>query len=144
MTLDDSSLCFINVHLAAGQSQKSARNADVAGILEEKPVFKTSDTTTPYLNGGDGSNILDHETVFLNGDLNYRIDQRRERVLQCIKMGELGPLLEQDQLRKEIKNNPAFRLRSFNEAPIDFAPTYKYEPNSNVYDQSEKKRIPAW
>lgn len=144
MMIDDSSVCFINVHLAAGQSQKTARNADVAGILEEKAVFSTSDTGRGYINGGDGSAILDHETVFLNGDLNYRIDQRRDNVISSVNAGELDYLLEHDQLRKEMKGNTSFRLRAFHEAPITFEPTYKYTPNSIEYDQSEKKRIPAW
>ena len=32
----------------------------------------------------------------------------------------------------------------FNEGPVDFAPTYKYDLFSDDYDTSEKKRIPAW
>jgi hypothetical protein len=43
-----------------------------------------------------------------------------------------------------MQNNPAFRLRSFTEAPIAFAPTYKYDRGSNGFDSSEKRRIPAW
>ena len=43
-----------------------------------------------------------------------------------------------------MRNNHAFRLRSFEEAPITFAPTYKYNPGSDEYDSSEKRRIPAW
>jgi hypothetical protein len=144
MTIDDSSLCFINVHLAAGQSHKAARNADVAGILEEKAVFFPSDARNSYVNGGDGSAILDHETVFLNGDLNYRIDQRRDNVISSVNAGDLDFLLEYDQLRTEMLTNTTFRLRAFHEAPITFAPTYKYNPNSTDYDSSEKKRIPAW
>ena len=40
--------------------------------------------------------------------------------------------------------NHGFRLRSFDEPPITFAPTYKYNRGSTEYDSSEKKRIPAW
>jgi hypothetical protein len=69
--IDDSSVCFINVHLAAGQTQKTARNVDLAAILEDKAVFPQSlNNPLAYINGGDGSAILDHETVFLSGDLN--------------------------------------------------------------------------
>lgn len=53
-------------------------------------------------------------------------------------------LLAHDQLLKEIKFNRAFRLRAFVEAPITFAPTYKYDRRSSDYDSSEKNRIPAW
>jgi hypothetical protein len=53
--------------------------------------------------------------IFLSGDLNYRIDQRRENVIASIEAGDLEYLLEHDQLRKEMKNNPSFRLRAFKE-----------------------------
>jgi hypothetical protein len=80
----------------------------------------------------------------LNGDLNYRIDYRREAVIQSISNGDHANLLQHDQLLKEIAQNPGFRLCSFHEAPITFAPTYKYDPFTSNYDSSEKKRIPAW
>ena len=76
--------------------------------------------------------------------IKYRIDQRRENVISSVAAGELGYLLEHDQLRKEMKHNHAFQLRSFDEGRIEFAPTYKYNPNSDEYDTSEKRRIPAW
>ena len=37
-----------------------------------------------------------------------------------------------------------FRLSSFAEAPITFAPTYKYDVGTDEYDSSEKRRSPAW
>lgn len=43
-----------------------------------------------------------------------------------------------------MRTNHAFRLRNFEEAPITFAPTYKYDPGTHDYDSSEKRRIPAW
>ncbi|WVQ99909.1 hypothetical protein IAU59_007052 [Kwoniella sp. CBS 9459] len=143
LIIDDTSICFINVHLAAGQSQKAARNADLAAIMEDKAIFPASEEL-PFILGGNGTAILDHEMVILNGDMNYRIDQRRENVISSIAAGELPYLLEHDQLRKEMRSNHAFRLRSFEEAPINFAPTYKYNPGTQDYDSSEKRRIPAW
>ena len=74
----------------------------------------------------------------------YRIDQRRETVLSSILASDFTSLFENDQLNKEMRTNRAFRLRSFTEPPITFAPTYKYNPHTNDYDSSEKKRIPAW
>lgn len=72
-TVDDSSFCFLNCHLAAGQSQKVARNMDVAAILEEKSVFPvSSEDGSPvndclaYVGGGDGSMVLDHELCFVS------------------------------------------------------------------------------
>lgn len=32
----------------------------------------------------------------------------------------------------------------YNEGPLVFRPTYKYDNNSETYDSSEKQRIPSW
>ncbi|CEL59752.1 putative inositol polyphosphate 5-phosphatase C9G1,10c OS=Schizosaccharomyces pombe (strain 972 / ATCC 24843) GN=SPAC9G1.10c PE=1 SV=2 [Rhizoctonia solani AG-1 IB] len=146
-TLDDTSFCFLNCHLAAGQKHVRERNQDLAAMFEEKSVFPYASpnvSATAYVGGGDGTMVLDHEVVFLNGDLNYRIDQRRELVIQSIQAGDINSLLPNDQLLKEMQYNPGFRLRHFTEPPITFAPTYKYDRGSNEFDSSEKRRIPAW
>lgn len=80
----------------------------------------------------------------LNGDLNYRIDLRRDVIVKAVQEGDYQYLLNHDQLRKQMKNHPGFRLRAFHEAPINFAPTYKYDRRSEEYDTSEKRRAPAW
>ncbi|KAL4075459.1 Endonuclease/exonuclease/phosphatase [Scleroderma citrinum] len=148
LVVDDSSLCFINCHLAAGQNHVRQRNADVTAMLEEKSVFPVSDDVDEeplaYVGGGDGSMVLDHEIVFLNGDMNYRIDQRRESVIAAIHSGDLESLLVHDQLLKEMKYNRGFRLRAFQEGPLTFPPTYKYDRRSHEFDTSEKRRTPAW
>lgn len=80
----------------------------------------------------------------LNGDMNYRIDQRRDAVAAAIQANDLDSLQIHDQLLKEMKHNRAFRLRAFCEGPLTFPPTYKYDRNSDVFDTSEKRRVPAW
>lgn len=152
MVLDDSSLCFVNCHLAAGQTQTIQRNNDVAAILESEvlppnPLEVTSGIqhSDVFTSGGDGSMILDHEICILNGDLNYRIDTMgRDTVVKHIKQNNLWRLLERDQLLLSKKKNPGFRLRAFQESEIKFAPTYKYNVRTDEYDTSEKRRSPAW
>jgi len=144
LILDDSSLCFINCHLAAGQTQTQHRNNDIAAILESEslPAASNSDVFT---SGGDGSMILDHEICILNGDLNYRIDaMTRDNVVRSVRENNLTKLLDRDQLLLSKKRNPGLRLRLFQEMPITFAPTYKYNVGTDEYDTSEKKRSPAW
>jgi len=146
--LDDTSLCFINCHLAAGQSQTKDRNTDISEILESSVLPVERDHTVrqdSYIGGGDGSMILDHEICVLNGDLNYRIDTMgRDTVVNAVKARNFGKLLERDQLLASKRKNPWFKLRSFHELPITFAPTYKYDVGTDNYDTSEKKRAPAW
>ncbi|KAK2879980.1 hypothetical protein FQN49_000706 [Arthroderma sp. PD_2] len=146
--VDDSSLCFVNCHLAAGQSQTANRNNDIAAIMESEALPKEPSLSARidrFAGGGDGSMILDHEICILNGDLNYRIDSiPRNTVIEAVKANNLPKLLDRDQLLASKRKNPGFRLRTFNEAPITFAPTYKYDVGTDDYDSSEKKRAPAW
>ena len=69
MVIDDSSVCFNNCHLAAGQAHVRQRNGDVAAILEEKAVLPSTEALEEglaYVGGGDGSMVLDHEIVFVS------------------------------------------------------------------------------
>lgn len=68
-TIDDSSICMINCHLAAGQHHVRQRNADVAAMVEEKSVFPVVgalEEAVAYVGGGDGSMVMDHEIVFVS------------------------------------------------------------------------------
>ena len=145
--LDDSSLCFVNCHLAAGQTQTVHRNNDLTAILESMvlPPVPTSAHNETFVGGGDGSMILDNEICILNGDLNYRIDTMgRDPVVKAVSAKNFSKLLERDQLLVSRRRNPGFRVRAFDEFPIGFAPTYKYDVGSDRYDTSEKRRAPAW
>lgn len=147
MVLDDSSISLVNCHLAAGQTQTVNRNNDIAAILESEclPEIASSYTPGTFPGGGDGSMILDHEICILNGDLNYRIDAMpRDTVVRAVHDNNLAKLLDRDQLLVSRRKNPGFRLRVFQEMPITFAPTYKYNVGTDNYDSSEKKRAPAW
>ena len=88
--------------------------------------------------------MLDHEICILAGDLNYRLNLTRERAMALIDERCYEGLIAADQLQREMRENPSFRLLSFNEAPICFAPTYKFNRLSNDYDTSEKARVPAY
>jgi endonuclease/exonuclease/phosphatase family metal-dependent hydrolase len=148
LIIDDSSLCFVNCHLAAGQSQTIHRNNDIAAILEAAALPAERDAslrTELFVGGGDGTMVLDHEICILNGDLNYRIDTvGRDTVVNAIRANDLDKLLKRDQLLLSRQKNPGFRLRAFEEFMITFPPTYKYDVGTDDYDSSEKRRAPAW
>ena len=146
--VDDTSLCFINCHLAAGQNQTKDRNFDISSILDSTilPIEERDNVRLDsYIGGGDGTMILDHEICIFSGDLNYRIDtMNSEAIISALNSGKMNKLLERDQLLASKRKRPGFRLRAFYEMPITFAPTYKYDIGSDNYDTSEKKRAPAW
>ncbi|KAI7851521.1 Endonuclease/exonuclease/phosphatase [Circinella umbellata] len=159
--LDDSSVCFVNCHLAAGQSRAEQRNADVDGIFKSAKFKKDTSTIgntnvagitsgmDTIINDNDDTIILDHEHCFVHGDLNYRIDTwTKKDVLDWFKEENrtmaYRELQLHDQLYKQRQSNPLLKLSLFREAPIRFDPTYKYDPGTDRYDTSEKQRVPAW
>ncbi|KAI9290246.1 Endonuclease/exonuclease/phosphatase [Umbelopsis sp. AD052] len=145
---DHTSMCFVNCHLAAGQTHVRQRNSDAEGILQLANLEPLPQYYDVFVNGGDGAFVLDHELCFMSGDFNYRIDMGRDQVIKLLssanKDAAYATLQDEDQLRKQKIVYPLFKLLLFKEAPIRFDPTYKYDPGTDFYDRSEKKRIPAW
>jgi len=86
------------------------------------------------------------DCVFWCGDLNFRLAQPREEVIQWITntcFPQEAPInMRKDQL-KNILNEGAV-LRGFEEASIMFPPTYKYDPGTHNFDSSSKQRTPAY
>lgn len=79
------------------------------------------------------------------GDLNYRInpatiDATKAKAL--IEKEKYSIILEQDQLKEQMRLGHVFS--GFTEGPIQFRPTYKYDPSTDNWDSSEKNRAPAW
>lgn len=126
----DSTFCILNAHFNAHQQNVARRNQDYRDIC------------TIIFNLSDGPmTIFDHDNIFWLGDLNYRIDLPDEVVREKIKAQQWDYLFQADQLNVHMKRGNVFT--GFSEAPIAFAPTYKYVCGSPEYD-IEKARIPAW
>ncbi|XP_062556103.1 synaptojanin-1 [Armigeres subalbatus] len=123
------SICFVCAHFAAGQSQVAERNADYAEITR-KIAFPM------------GRSLKSHDYIFWCGDFNYRIDMEKDELKDTLKQGDIGAVLQYDQLR--IQQNTGSVFNDFLEGEISFPPTYKYDLFSDDYDTSEKCRAPAW
>ena len=146
--------------MAAHLSKEEERIIDFTSILEEQ-YFQLTDSAS------DSIKILDHDYVIIAGDLNFRLDDisRDEVLAQLALIDENGTnnnnennnnntikdlprqiydkLLVHDQLRKAFKEEKCFE--GFEEAQIDFKPTYKFDKHDRTqWDQSEKQRKPAW
>ncbi|KAF7058803.1 hypothetical protein CFC21_065787 [Triticum aestivum] len=141
--LHETSFCVVCCHLASGGKQGDVllRNFDAADILAR----------TRFHGGGHKKlpkKILDHDQVVLLGDLNYRISLEEPETRLLVKAKNWSTLLENDQLVSEFSTGRLFE--GFQEGPVTFSPTYKYQPNSDQYywcfeaARGEKKRAPAW
>eukprot|EP01113_Clastostelium_recurvatum_P035687 TRINITY_DN5001_c0_g1_i4.p1 TRINITY_DN5001_c0_g1~~TRINITY_DN5001_c0_g1_i4.p1 ORF type:complete len:1079 (-),score=249.45 TRINITY_DN5001_c0_g1_i4:68-3304(-) len=135
-------MCFVCSHLAAGPSRErlDKRYQDYKSIIQKIHFGNINSTGT-----GDNqaeSTIFDHENVFWFGDLNYRIPLANDQIRKMVADKDYEPLLRADQLIAEQAAGRVFQ--GFKEGPIDFAPTYAYDVNTQNYDTGEKHRSPAW
>ncbi|XP_039742209.1 inositol polyphosphate 5-phosphatase K isoform X4 [Pteropus medius] len=123
---------IINCHLPPHMANNDQRLEHFDQILEMQNVGRH-----------DIPNILDHDLILWFGDMNFRIeDFGLHFVRESIKNRCYADLWQKDQLNIAKRQDPL--LREFQEGPLHFPPTYKFDKNSDNYDTSEKKRKPAW
>eukprot|EP01064_Diplonema_japonicum_P038196 TRINITY_DN9164_c0_g4_i4.p1 TRINITY_DN9164_c0_g4~~TRINITY_DN9164_c0_g4_i4.p1 ORF type:complete len:667 (+),score=141.21 TRINITY_DN9164_c0_g4_i4:295-2001(+) len=135
-SIRETRLCFVGCHLAAHQENIEDRNANYAEIVEG---------ITDKIDGRkDFWFTNEYHHIFWAGDLNYRIDYDRQKVVQLCYQGLEGwrELYKYDQLQKELAKETVFI--DFNESQPLFQPTYKYDRQKDVYPDDSKKRIPSW
>lgn len=130
----NSSLCFVNCHLAAHTEEVERRNQDYLDICS-RLVFSS---------GFHPKAIKDHDQIFWIGDLNYRLsgDLDNAKVKELLDQNNLEGLLSYDQFRAQHSARKIFV--GYQEGKINFRPSYKYDPGTDNWDSSEKNRAPAW
>lgn len=143
LRLRNTTIAFINSHLAAHMKEVAKRNEDFARIVDTM-VWEKGD----QVEKGEKWAVREHDCVFFFGDLNYRIEGGQQEVMAMIERKEWERLLRSDQLRT-VYASPRNPYRGFRDALVEappFAPTYKYTAGSPHYDAKEggKKRVPAW
>jgi hypothetical protein len=119
--------------MAAHQSKVSARNDDYKRIMveSERRLASSAFESVDNLDG-----------LFFGGDLNYRLDLGKEEVELALLDAGTDELLDCDQLTKARAAGDAFDR--FEEGPVYFRPTFKFDKSSGAYDTSKKRRVPAW
>ncbi|XP_037930742.1 inositol polyphosphate 5-phosphatase E [Teleopsis dalmanni] len=138
------SMLFVTSHLTAHQQKVKERVSDVKRIIHALDLprnlnlrHKNKDVTQNF------------DNVFWCGDLNFRLGEPREKLLEWIQNTKF-PLpshlphgcMHTDQLTSVLSDGAAFR--GFLEANITFPPTYKYDPGTQHFDTSSKQRAPAY
>ncbi|CAN6327478.1 unnamed protein product [Urochloa humidicola] len=140
MSIHETHFCFVCCHLTAGEKNgdELKRNADAEKIFRRTVFSPTGRVGVPQ-------RILDHERVIWLGDLNYRLNLSYETTHELIYKQDWDGLFEKDQLKRELGKGHTFD--GWVEGAIRFAPTYKYEFNSEKYVSDASKsgrRTPAW
>uniref|UniRef100_A0A665W5W6 Phosphatidylinositol 4,5-bisphosphate 5-phosphatase A n=1 Tax=Echeneis naucrates TaxID=173247 RepID=A0A665W5W6_ECHNA len=132
MSVFGHTICFLNCHLPAHMENSEQRMEDFECILQQQ-----------QFEGQAATGVLDHDVVFWFGDLNFRIDDLDMQVVKSAIDNNKFPMLwEKDQLNMAKDSETV--LEGFQEGPLKFAPTYKFDVGTNTYDTSGKKRKPAW
>uniref|UniRef100_A0A3Q2Z1G3 Inositol polyphosphate-5-phosphatase Ka n=1 Tax=Hippocampus comes TaxID=109280 RepID=A0A3Q2Z1G3_HIPCM len=126
-------LCFLNCHLVAHMKHANERVVEFEHILNSQ-----------NFNCEKAGKILDHRLVFWFGDLNFRIqDHGLHFVRTCISNQNYSLLWNKDQLIMMKEKEKL--LQEFEEGPLDFQPTYKFDVNTDTYDSSlHVLPGPAW
>ncbi|XP_076380429.1 inositol-3-phosphate synthase isoform X3 [Megalopta genalis] len=141
LMLFGTSFLFVTAHLTAHQDKVKERVNDIKRIIRNLDLPK--DLPTRHRSKDVTQNF---DCVFWCGDLNFRLAQPREEVIQWVTdtcFPQQSPVnLHKDQLRTTL--NEGAVLRGFEEAPITFPPTYKYDPGTQNFDSSSKQRTPAY
>lgn len=153
LQFEDKSLLFITSHLAPHESNVKARNAQCAHICHS--VFakstsalscfnpsKVSDDVNCRVPGALSNVVEESDVVIWLGDLNYRVELPRSSVQMAIKNNRLQELWARDQLSTALRKGQAFK--GFQEGPLLFPPTFKYDVGTDNYDTSIKERVPSW
>ncbi|XP_030647700.1 phosphatidylinositol polyphosphate 5-phosphatase type IV [Chanos chanos] len=143
-TFFGTSFLFITSHFTSGDSKVYERILDYNKIIEALALPRGLPDTNPYRStASDVTTRFDE--VFWFGDFNFRLSKDRGGVEAILKQSvgaDMGPLLQHDQLYKEMNEGAIFK--GFQEAPIHFPPTYKFDIGCDVYDTTSKQRTPSY
>ncbi|KAG8908354.1 hypothetical protein FRB99_007281 [Tulasnella sp. 403] len=123
MKVAGTSLLFINAHLAAHADRQAERLANMAKIKADLEVDTFLAPDDPRNVAEDLTDRFDHSFIF--GDLNFRLAITRLHAEWLISRKEYEDALKFDQLKTAMADGECFV--GFEEPPIDFPPTFKYD-----------------
>lgn len=115
-------LLFVSAHLAAHASGLEIRKANAQKILDELDLDDFLGPSAPR-----SKKLIDRfDHTFFMGDLNFRLNISRLHADWLVQARDFATAMQFDQLRAVLAEADC-ALGGFGEAPIFFAPTYKYD-----------------
>ncbi|KAL1409612.1 hypothetical protein Q8F55_003607 [Vanrija albida] len=142
LKVHDTTLCFVNSHLAAWKEYLERRRSDYIQ-LRTLLTFPTPTDINPPLEAYHPEDrdlmVDDADVIFWLGDLNYRLELDDADIRGLITTQDWDALLTSDQLLTDIADNKSFI--GFSEPRITFRPSFKYVHGSVTLDP---KRSPAY
>jgi hypothetical protein len=87
--------------------------------------------------------LAHHDKVIWAGDLNFRLRCPPKEARELAKNPSFfRQLAKADELYHAMSTGAV--LSGYDEGRLEFAPTYKYDVDTDRYDSSAKARAPAW
>ncbi|KAJ3254954.1 hypothetical protein HK103_006751 [Boothiomyces macroporosus] len=132
-----SSILLVNAHMTAHEGKVVARNREFHRINSQLPLYGINDKDRRKMHVFDR-----YDYTFFIGDLNYRVKMNSGIVERLLKEDKINLILESDELN--IEKAKGTILRGFNEAPINFRPTFKFDVEQVDTYNKKKQRVPSW
>ncbi|XP_039220110.1 phosphatidylinositol polyphosphate 5-phosphatase type IV isoform X2 [Crotalus tigris] len=142
-TFFGTSFLFITSHFTSGDGKVNERILDYSKTIQALSLPRNIPDTNPYRSSPYVTTRFDN--VFWFGDFNFRLNEDREVVEQLLSPGQeldVPGLLQHDQLLEEMQRGSIFK--GFQEAPIFFRPSYKFDVGQDTYDTTSKQRTPSY
>ncbi|KAM6430888.1 phosphatidylinositol polyphosphate 5-phosphatase type IV-like isoform 5-T5 [Liasis olivaceus] len=144
-TFFGTSFLFITSHFTSGDGKVNERVLDYNKTIQALSLPKNIPDTNPYRSSSSDVTTR-FDNVFWFGDFNFRLNENREVIEQILNHGQdldVSMLLQHDQLLKEMHNGSSI-FKGFQEAPIFFRPSYKFDVGQDTYDTTSKQRTPSY
>lgn len=116
----------------------SESDKKIPTVSVENPDNDYADPNSESISPDDQLNTRSSKYILFMGDLNYRILLSRNETQKKIKKQEWEGLLAYDSLSIERRQGSVFH--GFEEAAINFAPTYKYDVGTTEF----ASRVPSY
>ena len=143
----DSRVCVVSSRLSAGHGNVAERGREWRELAAGLAFSRSCGS-----GGGGGGccnssvggveSVLEQDYVFWAGDLNYRVEMSGAAIREGVARQDYAGVLGRDQLSREQRAGSV--LPGFQEAPVTFRPTCKYDEDNNNSNSNNNGKAPAW